>query len=129
MNLKRNTMFALTLVVICIFTGATAQICFKYGMSNIDKINNFDNLLNFKTIFSIVTNNYIIVGVFLYGTAFILWLGALSTLDISYMHPLLSLGYVLTVIFAFLFIHENISLVRWMGVLFVAFGSFLIVKS
>ena len=122
-------MFALTLVLICIFAGATAQICFKCGMSNIDKIDNFENLLNFKTIFSIVTNSYIIVGVFLYGTAFILWLGALSTLDVSYMYPLLSLGYVLTVVFAFLFIHENITLLRWIGVLLIFLGSFLITKS
>ena len=122
-------MFALTLVLICVFAGASAQICFKHGMSNIEEINSFDGLLNLKTILSIATNNYIIVGMFLYGTAFILWLGALSTLDVSYMYPLLSLGYVLTAIFAFVFIHESISLLRWTGVLLIFIGSFLITKT
>ena len=122
-------MFALTLVLICIFAGAAGQICFKCGMSNIDKINNFDNLLNSKTIISIATNNYIILGTLLYGTAFILWLGALSTLDISYMYPLLSLGYIITAIFAFLFIRENITLLRWLGILLIFAGSFLVTKS
>lgn len=122
-------MFALTLVLICIFAGAAAQICFKCGMSNIDKIDNFDNLLNPETIINIATNSYIIVGALLYGIAFILWLGALSTLDISYMYPLLSLGYVITAIFAFLFIRENITLLRWLGILLIFAGSFLVTKS
>ena len=122
-------MFALTLVLICIFAGAAGQICFKCGMSNIGKINNFDSLLNSKTIISIATNSYIILGTLLYGTAFILWLGALSTLDISYMYPLLSLGYVITVVFAFVFIRENISLLRWVGVLLIFAGSVIITKS
>ena len=122
-------MFALTLVLICVFAGASAQICFKHGMSNIEEINSFDGLLNLKTILSIATNNYIIIGMFLYGTAFILWLGALSTLDVSYMYPLLSLGYVLTAIFAYTFLHENIGLYHWCGILLIVGGVILIMRA
>lgn len=121
-----NIMFALTLVLICIFAGAIGQICFKHGMSNMDKVNGFEDILNFKMIFDIITNKYIILGTFLYGTSFILWLGALSTLDVSYMYPLLSFGYVITAICAFVFLNENITLIRWVGIALIVIGCFVI---
>ena len=122
-------MFALILVLICIIIGAFGQLCFKHGMSNMDKVNGIGDLFNFNMLFGIFTNKYIIFGVFLYMCSFILWLGALSTLDLSYMYPLLSLGYVITAILAFLFLKENITLARWVGIALVVIGCFMIVRT
>ena len=129
MKKEVNVLFALTLVLICIFAGAIGQICFKQGMENIDKINGVEDLLKFKTLFEIITNKYVILGLFLYGSSFILWLAALSTLDVSYMYPLLSLAYVITAILAFVFLKENITLLRWLGIAFVVLGCFMISKT
>jgi drug/metabolite transporter (DMT)-like permease len=126
---RGNIMFALTLVLICIFAGAMGQICFKHGMSSMDKVNGIGDLLNFEMFFDIITNKYIFSGLFLYGSSFILWLGALSTLDLSYMSPLLSLGYLITGIFAFVFLKENITLLRWLGIALVVLGCFMISKT
>ena len=122
-------MFALTLVLICIFAGAIGQICFKYGVGNIHKINGIEDLLKLKTIFEIVTNKYIILGMFLYGSSFILWMAALSTLDVSFMYPLLSLGYIITAIIAFKFLGENINIIRWAGIILIIIGCFLTTKT
>ncbi len=129
MKKEVNIMFALTLVLICIFAGAMGQICFKRGMSDMDKVNGIRDLLNFEMLFDIIINKYIIFGVFLYGFSFILWLGALSPLDLSYMYPLLSLGYLITAIFAFVFLKEDISVIRWTGIILVVIGCFLISRS
>jgi EamA-like transporter family. len=126
---ERKIMFALILVLICVFAGAMGQICWKHGMTSMDKINEIDDLLQLKTIFNIFTNKYIILGLVLYGSAFILWLGAMSTLDISFMYPMLSLAYVVTAILAFVFIGENITVVRWAGIALVVAGCFLIARS
>lgn len=126
---ERKIMFALTLVLICVFAGAMGQICWKHGMTSVDKINEIDDLLQLETIFNIFTNKYIILGLVLYGSAFILWLGAMSTLDISFMYPMLSLAYVITAILAFVFIGENITMVRWAGIALVVAGCFLIARS
>ena len=126
---ERKIMFALTLVLICVFAGAMGQICWKHGMTSMDKINEIDDLLQLETIFNIFTNKYIILGLVLYGSAFILWLGAMSTLDISFMYPMLSLAYVITAILAFVFIGENITMVRWAGIALVVAGCFLIARS
>ena len=122
-------MFALTLVVICILIGAFGQVIWKQGMSNMDKIDRVDDLAKFETIINIFTNKYILLGMLLYGSAFLLWLAAMSTLDISFMYPLLSLAYVITALMAVLFLGEHVSAIRWAGILLVIIGCVLITRS
>lgn len=126
---ERKVMFALTLVIICIFAGAAGQIFWKQGMSSMDRIDGLNDLLQLKTILEVFANKYIILGIMLYAMSVFLWLGAMSTLDVSFMYPLLSLGYILTAILAFIFIGENITLLRWAGIALVVAGCFLITRS
>lgn len=125
----RKAMFAMVLLLICIFAGALGQISWKYSMNNRGQINDFGSLLQPNTIYSILTDKYIIVGLLLYVLAFLLWLGAMSTLDISFMYPMLSLAYVLTALSAFVFLGEHISLTRWMGIILIVVGCILIARS
>jgi drug/metabolite transporter (DMT)-like permease len=53
----------------------------------------------------------------------------MSSLEVSYMYPLLSLGYVVTAALAFIFIGENITLLRWAGIVLILSGCFLITRS
>ena len=124
-----SSMFAVTLVLICVVAGALGQIVWKQGMSTMDKIDGIEDLLKIKTIFDIFTNKYIILGLVIYGSAFILWLAALSTLDVSFMYPMLSLAYVVTAIFAFLILGEQIALSRWAGIALVVIGCIFIARS
>lgn len=122
-------MFAIVLVLICVFAGAFGQIIWKQGMSRMDKINSVDDLLSAKLILSILTNKYIIIGIALYGLSVVLWLAAMSTLDVSYMYPLLSLAYVVVAFFAVVFLGEVITLPRWIGIALVMIGCILIMRS
>lgn len=96
----------------------------KTGMAQIDEIKDFGGLINLNILFKIVTNVYVLIGLLLYAVSAFLWLGALSTLYISYMYPLLSLTYVITAILAFLFLKENNTLIRWVGIVLVVIGMF-----
>ena len=122
-------MFAISLVMICVLIGALGQVIWKQGMSSVDKINSINDLAKFDTILKIFTNKYIILGVLLYVSAFIFWLAAMSTLDISFMYPLLSLAYLVTTFMAFLFLGEHVSGLRWVGTALVVLGCLLIAKS
>lgn len=124
-----KAMFALMLVLICVLAGAAGQIFWKMGMSDMSRINGMGDLLQFKTALDIFTNKYITFGIFLYALSVFLWLGAMSTLEVSFMYPLLSLGYAVTAVLAFLFIGENITLIRWVGIALVLTGCALITKS
>lgn len=122
-------MFALTLVFICIILAALGQISMKKGMTQIDKIDNLSDLIKPSTLFHMLTNIYVFIGLLLYAVSAFLWLGALSQLDVSLMYPLLSLGYVITAILAFIFLKENITLLRWLGIVLVVIGSFLVIRT
>lgn len=123
-------MFALTLVFICIIAGSVGQICFKTGMNRAtEKSIGPESISSPETLVHIITNKYIILGMILYAFALVLWLIAMSSLDVSYMYPLLSLGYVLTGILAFLFLNENITLIRWIGVITIVVGCFLVLRT
>jgi drug/metabolite transporter (DMT)-like permease len=133
MRLKKRkggiTMFALILVAICIIFGAGGQILMKTGMSQISQIGGLSKLLSPDTLISIITNLYVLGGLLLYGISAFLWLGALSTLDVSFMYPLLSLGYVIVAVLAFMFLKEDITLLRIGGILLVVGGCFMILKT
>jgi len=129
--MKRNglNMFAIGLVLICVVFGALGQISMKAGMRQVQKINGFSDLLDPRTVIEIFSNIYVMGGLLLYMVSAFLWLGALSTLDVSSMYPLLSLAYVVTAVFAVSFLGEVVTLYRWAGIALVVIGCLLIVRS
>lgn len=126
---KGEIMFALILVFICILCAAGGQTAMKSGMSQVGAIGSLRQLFNLDTLFHIFTNHRVLAGLFLYVISMFLWLGALSTLDVSFMYPLLSLAYVITAILAFVFLKESITLLRLVGILLVVGGCVLIIRT
>lgn len=121
--------FALSLVLACVFLSAAGQLTMKIGIGQIGEIVTIQQLLSPGMLFRIFTNPYVITGVSCYAVSVILWLGAMSTLDVSLMYPLASLAYVVVAIIAFIFLKEDISLLRWAGILLVMGGCFLITQT
>ena len=128
-KMKGGIMFALILVFVCVLGAAMGQIAMKSGMSQIGEIGSLGQLFHFGTLFHIFTNPRVLTGICLYAISGILWLGALSTLNVSFMYPLMSLAYVLTAIFAFVFLKESVTLLHWVGILLVVGGCFLITRT
>ncbi|MGD0794312.1 MAG: EamA family transporter [Dehalococcoidales bacterium] len=122
-------MFGLILVSICIVCAVVGQIAMKSGMGDIGEISNMRQLLNSHTLFLIFTNIRILIGLLFYAVSAVLWLAALSTLNVSFMYPLLSLAYVVTAILAFVFLKEKITPFGWLGIILVVGGCFLILKA
>lgn len=122
-------MFAIGLVLICVVFGALGQVSMKAGMRQVQQIDEFSDLLNLSTVMQIFGNYYVMGGLFLYMVSAFLWLGALSTLDVSSMYPLLSLAYVVTAVFAAVFLGEMVTIYRWAGIALVVIGCILIVRS
>jgi drug/metabolite transporter (DMT)-like permease len=126
---KRKMTFALILIAICIVFSAVGQVLMKMGMNQIGAITNIQQLLNFKMMFSIFTNLCVIAGILCFVIQLVIWLAAMSTLNISFMYPLASLVYALTAIIALVFLHEQISLVRWVGIFLIVGGCFFVGQS
>lgn len=129
MNTGSTSMFALGIVLICVIFGAFGQISMKKGMNQLERIESIEKLLNPGTLIKILENPYVLCGLLLYTIAALLWLGALSTLDVSYMYPLLSLAYVITAVFALFYLEETLPIGRWIGIALVIIGCILITKT
>jgi drug/metabolite transporter (DMT)-like permease len=112
--------------VLVLIINVIAQFLEKKGMSQLGGIHSFQQLFNIHTIFSIVTNPYIISGMGFAVLGLLLWLGALSTLKLSYLVPLTGLSYVVVSIISWQFLKETITPVHWAGILVIAVGVFII---
>lgn len=64
----------------------------------------------------------------LFGAASLLWMYIIKVFPFSVAYPMVSLSYVFGMFAAILFFHEQVSLMRWVGVMFIVLGCGLIVK-
>jgi uncharacterized membrane protein len=73
-----------------------------------------------------MVNPNILLGVALEAVFFGALLYLLSQKDVSLIWPLTSLGFVLTALSARLILHEQVSAVRWAGVILIVIGAGLV---
>ena len=118
------TPFLLVIVAICF--SVAGELCLKSGM---DQIGIF-SLANFgPTLRRILTNARILTGFASLGVGAIFWLAVLSRANLSWAYPMLSLGYILVLLFSALILKEPVSAVRWIGALVVVLGVFMITRT
>lgn len=73
-----------------------------------------------------LTNTHILLGVFFEALFFIGLLMLMSKADVSFVWPLTSLGFVITTLAARIYLHEEVSALRWSGVCLIMMGAALI---
>ena len=64
-----------------------------------------------------------------YFFSMILYLMAISKLDISIAYPMVSLNYAIILVYSKVFFKESVTPMRWLGVAVIIFGVFLISRS
>jgi multidrug transporter EmrE-like cation transporter len=64
-----------------------------------------------------------------YGVSVIVWTIGLSRVPVSQAYPVLSLGYVVTALAAWIMLGEALSLTRWVGIGVIMVGVWLVVRS
>ena len=98
------------------------QFCFKKSalFENDFNINSFyDILIFFKLVFS---SPFFWVGFLSLILMFIIWSAILSKIDLSVAVPIASFSYILVALVSILFLHETISLLRWLGIFMILMG-------
>jgi drug/metabolite transporter (DMT)-like permease len=86
-----------------------------------------ESLLN--NYIKMLTNPAIILGGICYLSSSFLWLLLLQRTHLSYLYPMVSLGYVMVVIASCFLFHENVVLIRWIGVGIICIGVTLVSQS
>ena len=107
----------LVLVATVVF-GALGNVSLSYGMKQIGAISS----ARWTQAVSAVLNPWVALGILLLLAFFAAYLSSLSWADLSYVVPATSLGYVLLALLAQLWLHENVTPRRWVGILLISGG-------
>lgn len=113
------------IALISILLGSLAQYLLKVGMTSFTLENK--NIINL--IKEAITNLSLIGGISCYGLSMIFWLYVLSKLELSKAYPLVSLGYVFTLIIGYFLLNESINNYKIFGVAFIIIGVICITKA
>jgi multidrug transporter EmrE-like cation transporter len=124
-KIKGGKMNILFLILICVGLGVVGQLTMKKGMNTIGNIGVKD--LFSSRIFEILFQQYVFIGIVFYLLASLLWLVILSQEELSFVYPLISIGYIVTAILSKLIFHESLSLFRFLGILLICGGVYMII--
>lgn len=65
----------------------------------------------------------------IYGVSVALWLWVLSRAELSVAYPFVSLGFVVTLGFAAVFLNETVTTLKLVGTILIVAGCFMVAKS
>lgn len=119
----------IALTLVSIFLGSFAQIFLRKGMLEIGEIGVKEMLS--KRIFEIIFQKYVFLGLFLFFINTLVWLAIFSKkeAEVTFVLPLLSLGYIVTAILAKILFNENLTIFRISGIALIVIGVALIVRT
>ena len=118
----------LPLILLSVVINTAAQLFLKAGMM---RIGHFEfTWANFMPIASkVALNPYIFLGMLSYMASIGVWLMVLSRVNVSYAYPMVSLGYILTCLAGYFFLHEPVTLIRVAGIFVIILGVIMITRS
>jgi undecaprenyl phosphate-alpha-L-ara4N flippase subunit ArnE len=102
---------------------AGGQVLLKFAMTQMGV---FSWSLNFFT--RQLTNWWFLGCGICYALATMLWMYIIKTFPFSMAYPMISLSYVFGMFAAIFVFHEQVPVTRWLGVLLIMGGCFLIAK-
>jgi drug/metabolite transporter (DMT)-like permease len=118
----------LVLLVTTILLNVVGQLAMKRGMAAVGvvtlEVSGLPTMVGRS-----LSNVYVLAGVAAYGASAVLWLVLLSRVALSYVYPMISLGYVLVVLVSWAILKEEVPPLRWIGVLIICAGVYLVGRS
>ncbi|MEF3692196.1 MAG: EamA family transporter [Candidatus Moraniibacteriota bacterium] len=104
-----------------VITAVISQLFFKKGVDGFS-MHGFSLDSLWMLFRYIISNNFLIFGIFFYVISFIFWLMVLSKTKISYAYPITSINFVLVLVMAHYFLNERLGAVQYLGIFFIIFG-------
>jgi len=98
--------------------GAVGDVCLSRGMKGIGAV----SLSSLYQLVPAVFNPWVSVGILFLLVFFVSYATALSFADLTYVIPATSFGYVLIALMSQFLLDENVTVMRWIGILLVSGG-------
>lgn len=124
---KERKMKAISMIFIAVILAVIGQIFVKLGLNSLEPIDFSSGLI--QTYSRIFLTPFVLVGSFVYFLSIFFWIYSLTKVDLSFAFPFLALSYVLIAVASLVFLGEEISMLRWLGMIIICFGVYLVSKS
>jgi multidrug transporter EmrE-like cation transporter len=122
------TWAAFALVMTGVLLNAIAQLALKASVSDTGIINlDIQSLLSSAG--SLATNLWLWVGLICYAISVVVWILALSRVDVSIAYPMLSIGYIVNALAASQLFNEPLGLGKVIGIGVIILGVYILARS
>jgi multidrug transporter EmrE-like cation transporter len=113
-----------------VLLNAVAQLLLKAGASNSGVISlDAGSAVLWRTAVGLAQHPYILGGLACYVVSVIVWIVALSRVEVSIAYPMLSIGYVVNALLAWWLFKEDVNAQRWLGIGVIIVGVVLVARS
>jgi multidrug transporter EmrE-like cation transporter len=122
------TWAAFALILTGVLLNAAAQLALKASVSDTGVIS-FDMHSLFSSAGSLASNLWLWLGLICYGISVIVWIVALSRVDVSIAYPMLSIGYVVNAVAAWHLFDEPMNIGKVVGIGIIIVGVYILARS
>jgi len=105
---------------------STGVVLLKKGMTEVGSVQTLCVAEVVRIVKAGITNSQVLLGVFFEAVFFVCLLALMAKSEISFLWPLTALSFVFATLAAIWFLHEQVSLVRWAGVVCIMIGAALV---
>jgi len=116
------------LIITGVLLNAAAQLALKASVSEMGAIN-LSMAGSGAVALRLMSEPWLWVGLFCYGISVIIWILALSRVDVSIAYPMLSIGYVVNAVAAWALFGELLSAMRLTGIGIIIVGVYVLARS
>jgi multidrug transporter EmrE-like cation transporter len=116
------------LVLTGVLLNAAAQLLLKAGTNAIGHFE-FSGANVLPIGWKIATQPYVIGGLSCYLVSVAIWILALSRVEVSIAYPMLSIGYVVNAVAAYMLFGEAVSVQRLVGIGIIILGVYVVARS
>lgn len=122
------TFVSFSLLMLGVLLNAVAQLLLKAGTNAIGAFE-FSAANIVPVGWKIATSPPILGGIGCYVVSVVVWILALSRVEVSIAYPMLSVGYVVNAVAAWYLFGEAVTLMRLLGIGIIILGVFIVARS
>ena len=122
------TWAAFGLVMTGVLLNAIAQLALKASVSDTGIIN-LDMQSLFSSAGTLASNLWLWLGLICYAISVVVWILALSRVDVSIAYPMLSVGYIVNAIAASQLVNEPMGIGKVIGIGVIMLGVYILARS
>ncbi|VTU22365.1 Undecaprenyl phosphate-aminoarabinose flippase subunit ArnF [Variovorax sp. SRS16] len=113
-----------------VLLNAVAQLLLKAGAASAGEITLASGApALWRTALGLAQHPAILGGLTCYAVSVVVWIIALSRVEVSIAYPMLSIGYVLNAVLAWWLFGEDLNAQRWLGIGVIIVGVVLVARS